>query len=82
MLTPHRFMDLNYSVLKVTSLAIDFLKRRRNGTLDEILAFSQDYNADINEQDVLLAISFLYLLGKVEYSKDNESVFLLGVEND
>lgn len=82
MLTPHRFMDLNYSVLKVTSLAIDFLKRRRSGTLDEILAFSQDYNADINEQDVLLAISFLYLLGKVEYSKDNESVFLLGVEND
>lgn len=82
MLTPHRFMDLNYSVLKVTSLAIDFLKRRRSGTLDEILAFSQGYNADINEQDVLLAVSFLYLLGKVEYSKDNESVFLLGVGND
>lgn len=82
MLTPHRFMDLNYSVLKVTSLSIDFLKRKRSGTLDDILTFSQDYNADINEQDVLLAISFLYLLGKVEYSKDSESVFLLGVDND
>ncbi|MFM9598072.1 ABC-three component system middle component 8 [Streptomyces scabiei] len=31
---------------------------------------------------MLLAVSFLYLLGKVEYSKDNESVFLLGVGND
>ncbi len=82
MLTPHRFMDLSYSVLNVTSLVIEFLAQRRSGTLDEVLVFAQNDYSEINEQDVLLAVSFLYLLGKVEYCKDSDSVLLLKEEND
>ncbi|HCG8289266.1 TPA: hypothetical protein NJ528_003357 [Vibrio parahaemolyticus] len=82
MLTPHRFMDLNYSVLNVTSLAIDLLTQRCSATLDEILDFAQDEYSEINEQDVLLAVSFLYLLGKVRYCKESESVLLLKDDND
>ena len=82
MLTPHRFMDLNYSVLNVTSLVIDFLTQRHSSTLYEILAFSKDDYSEINEQDVLLAVSFLYLLGKVEYCKDSDLVLLLKEDND
>ncbi len=82
MLTPHRFMNLNYSVLNVTSLVIDFLNQRYSGSLDDILSFAQDEYSEINEQDILLAISFLYLLEKADYCKDRDVVFLLKDKND
>ena len=37
---------------------------------------------EINEQDLMLAISFLYLLGKVEYSNESDLVCICGNGND
>jgi len=82
MLTPHRFMDLNYSILNVTSLVIEFLNKKHSGSLDEILLFSQNEHSEINDQDVLLAVGFLYLLDKIEYCKDRDLVSILVAKND
>lgn len=82
MLTPHRFMNLDYSLVNVASQVVQCLKERGSDNLHEVLAYAQTSCKEINEQDVMLAISFLYLLGKVEYKKEQDLVCLCGNSDD
>ncbi|EKB1967177.1 hypothetical protein ONF83_004092 [Vibrio parahaemolyticus] len=75
MLTPHRFMDLNYSIINVTSILIDYLQAKGSGSVNDILLFAKSDFDEINEQDILLAFGFLYLLGKVDYSKETDLIY-------
>jgi len=78
MLKPHRFMDLDYSVVNVSSLVVQCLLERGGYELHKILDYARVSCEEINEQDVMLAVSFLYLLGKVEYEKESDLVRMCG----
>ena len=78
MLKPHRFMNLDYSVINVASIVIQCLKERGDKELHEVLSYAKASCEEINEQDVMLAISFLFLLGKVEYIKESDLVSICG----
>ena len=82
MLAPHRLMNLNYCVINVASLVVKCLLERGNYSLDGVLQYCKVENSEINEQDITLAVSFLYLLDKVEYRKDEDMVCLTGIAND
>ena len=82
MLKPHRFMNLDYSLVNVASQVVQCLKERGNNQLHEVLSYAKTSCEEINEQDVILAISFLYLLGKVEYRKETDLVCICGNEDD
>jgi hypothetical protein len=82
MLTPHRLMNLNYCVLNVASLIVKCLIERGSYHLDGILKYCRAENTEINEQDITLAVSFLYLLNKVKYEKDEDLVCLISECND
>ena len=82
MLTPHRLMNLDYSLISVASLVVQCLIERGNYPLHKILEFTKISCKDINEQDVMLAVSFLYLLGKVNYDKESDLVYMCGSKND
>jgi hypothetical protein len=82
MLKPHRLMNLDYSLVNVVSQVIQCLKERGQSQLDEILSFAKASCEEINEQDVMLAVSFLYLLGKAEYLKEKDLVCICGKRDD
>lgn len=78
MLEPHRFMNLDYSVVNVSSLVIQCLLERGDYELHSLLDYARVSCEEINEQDIMLAVSFLYLLGKVEYQKESDLVSMVG----
>lgn len=78
MLTPHRFMNLEYCLIYVSSLVIECLVSRGDTSLSELYRYCKVLNEEINEQDITDAISLLYLLGKAKYSVDNDLVGILG----
>ena len=82
MLKPHRFMNFDYSVVNVASLVLQCLLERGDYELHNILDYAKVTCEEINEQDVTLAISFLYLLGKVEYKKEFDLISICGNRND
>lgn len=77
MLTPHRFTNLNYCLLYVTSLVIECLMYRGETSLSELYKYCKISSAEVNEQDITLAVSFLYLLNKAKYNVDTDIVTLL-----
>lgn len=82
MLKPHRFMNLDYSLINVISLVVECLIDRGSYPLHKILDYTKADCIDINEQDVMLAVSFLYLLGKVNYDKESDLVYMYGDTDD
>ena len=77
MLTPHRFTNLGISLMSVAAHIIDCLLQRHSASLDELLHFARNSNSDINEEDISVAVSFLFLLGKADYCTDREAVVLV-----
>lgn len=77
MLTPHRLLDLNFCVIKVSSIIIKCLLERGSYSLEEILKYCKNENEEINEQDITLSVSFLYLIGHASYDDKNDLVKLV-----
>lgn len=77
MLTPHRFTNLNYCLVYVSSLVIECLMSRGNSSLSELYKYCKISSAEINDQDITLAVSFLYLLNKAEYNIEKDIVTLV-----
>ncbi|NRA87200.1 MAG: hypothetical protein HRU28_07355 [Rhizobiales bacterium] len=77
MLTPTRFMQLDYSLLAVTSHVISCLLERQESSLEELLRYAHLSSKEIREADILLAITFLYATGKVEVDILRASISLV-----
>lgn len=77
MITPHRFTNLNYCLVYVSSLVIECLISRGDSSLSELYKYCKISSAEINEQDITLAVSFLYLLNKAKYNIGNDIVTLV-----
>lgn len=76
MLTPNRFSNLKFSLLNVTSLVIDYLLQENKTNVDSVVCHLQHYSQDFDRDDVRLAVTFLYALGKVDYSAKNDQIIL------
>ena len=77
MLTPHRFTNFNYCLIYVSSLVIECLISRGGSNLNQLYDYCKLSSNEINEQDITLSVSFLYLLGKARYNIKNDKVELL-----
>lgn len=77
MLTPHRFTNLNYCLIYVSSLVIECLISRSDSSLNELYKYCKVSNVEINKQDITLAVSFLYLLNKAKYNIETDIVTLV-----
>lgn len=82
MITPHRLMNLNYSLVSIAAIVVECLIERGAYPLHKVLSYAKIEFDDITEQDIMLAVSFLYLLGKVDYDVDSDEIFLCGIVND
>jgi hypothetical protein len=77
MIAPHKYLDLNLSVLNLGGVILNILKE------EEILKYSDLLNKVVllrgeNAKEVFVqTISFLYLLGKVEYHTEKDTIEFL-----
>ena len=74
MLTPRKHLDLNTSLLRVSAIMLKELHKR--GVV-ETLALKQRMIRRVGSNGELMflpALSFLYLLGKVEYHVQNDTL--------
>lgn len=76
MIRPHRFMNLEYCFLNITSKIIECLAERNKSSLDNLLEYCKKQYKEVNEIDISLGVSFLYATGKVNYCFKNDIVTL------
>ena len=74
MITPHKYLNLNLSVLNLGGLILTILKEdsaiKYSELLDKVILAR-----GINAKEVFIpTLSFLYLLGKIEYQKEIDTI--------
>lgn len=77
MLVPNRFSNLKFSLLNVTALVVDYLLQEEKATLNDIKHHLSYFSKDFDREDVQNAVTFLYAIGRVEYSEKNDKVRII-----
>lgn len=74
MISAHKYLDLNLSLLNLGGVILNILKEDNAIKYDELLE-KVILARGINAKEVFIpALSFLYLLGKIEYQKDIDTI--------
>jgi hypothetical protein len=73
MLTPSKHLDLDRSVLRVASEVLAELRRRRVMQYDAVTRLIERRTGDDGDAVVAPALSFLFLLGRIEYHAMNDT---------
>jgi hypothetical protein len=73
MLTPSKHLDLDRSVIRVASEVLAELRRRRMMEYDAVIRFIKRRVGDDGDAIVAPALSFLFLLGRLDYHSKNDS---------
>ena len=73
MLTPAKHLDLKRSPLRVSSEILTELKRRRIMDYNAIVRLVKRRTGDDGDSVVAPAISFLYLIGRLDYHTKNDT---------
>jgi hypothetical protein len=74
MITPHKYLDLNLSVLNLGGLILNIIKEDGAVKYDELLNKVVLARGDNAKEVFIPTLSFLYLLGKIEYQKDIDTI--------
>jgi len=77
MLKPDKYLDPRYSVINVTGLMIKILKKNGILTLNELLAALTDQLDPKIKETYLASLSFLFVLGKVQYHQKLDAIELV-----
>lgn len=74
MITPHKYLDLDVSLLNLGGLILSMLKENEVIKYDELLE-KIIMARGLNSKEVFIpTLSFLYLLGKIRYQKEIDSI--------
>ncbi len=77
MIVPNKYLDLNLSVVNLGGIILKILQVSEIMKYDDLLdrlIFAQGENA---KEVFSPTLSFLYLLGKIQYNKDLDTIELL-----
>ena len=77
MLSPEKYMDLDKSVLMVTSLILKYMIRKRIVKVNVLFSFIESKIGDGINETFLSALTLLYAFGKIEYFDNNDSLSLV-----
>jgi hypothetical protein len=73
MLTPSKHLDLDRSVIRVASEVLVELRRRRIMEYGAVIRYVKRRVGDDGEAVLAPAISFLFLLGRIDYHSKNDT---------
>ena len=74
MLTPRKHLDLDVSLLRVSAIILKNLQRSRTLQLESLRSKVRRFAGNDAEIVFLPALSFLYVLGKVQYHGKNDTL--------
>jgi hypothetical protein len=74
MIAPHKYLDLDLSVLNLGGLIINALKEDGAIRYDELLERIVLLRGEGVKEVFVSTLSFLFLLGKIEYRKDIDTI--------
>jgi hypothetical protein len=77
MLTPHKHLKLNTSVLNLSALALVYLHRHRSVSYEQLYTTLEKRVGARDADDVRVmfgpTLSFLFLMGKIQYHPKNDT---------
>lgn len=68
MITAHKYLNLDLSVINISALIIDKLKRNNLLTYNELLSMIVAVYGEKSQSVFPYALNFLFLLNKISYS--------------
>lgn len=78
MLIPYKHMELNSSVIKVSSVIIHILNNQKILSFDKLMDKVIKDSQLICKRDVFInSINFLYLMGVLDYALKTDSFFII-----
>jgi hypothetical protein len=76
MLTPHKHLKLNTSLLHLGALALEFVHKYRSVSFQQLYGYLERRSGRESEDLRVMfgpTVSFLFLLGKIQYHSKNDS---------
>ena len=74
MLLPHKYLNLELSVLSITAVILSVFKAENFIKYDDLLKKLIDLKGEEVKEVFLPALSFLYLIGKLKYHQSIDSI--------
>jgi hypothetical protein len=74
MIAPHKYLDLNLSILNLGGVILNIIKEDGAVKYDELLDRVTLARGNSAKDVFIPALSFLYILGKIEYQKDIDTI--------
>lgn len=74
MIAPHKYLDLNLSLLNLGGLILKILKEEGAIKHDELLEKVTLVRGDSAKDVFIPTLSFLYILGKIEYQREIDTI--------
>lgn len=77
MIIPHKYMNLELSVINIAADIIKIVKDSQVVQFDEVLIHLRRVHGDDVSEIFHLALTFLFAMGKIDYYKDIDSIEFL-----
>lgn len=77
MIAPHKYLDLNLSILNLGGLILNLMKDEGAVKYDELLEKAILARGASVKEVFIPTLSFLYILGKIEYQKEIDTIELI-----
>jgi len=82
MLTPTKHTNIKYSVIYIAGKVLAYLKRESVLKYDDIRDLLVSEIGQKSKYNVDFALTFLYSIGKIEYSKNIDAITLIKDKNE
>ena len=79
MIVPHKYLNLDLSVLNTGGLILMFMKELNVMKYDELLDKILLAQGEAAKEVFIPALEFLFLLGKIEYHKNIDAIKIIAV---
>lgn len=77
MIKPHKYLNLNLSVLNIGSIILSLLKQEKIMKYDHLLEKLIDNKGEDVKDIFLPTLNFLFLVGKIQYYQKTDSFALI-----
>ena len=77
MLRPEKYLDLENSVLTISSQIIKYLKKNKNLSISELINKLISLKGEKARENFLPALNLLYLIGKIDYIAQADLIRLI-----
>jgi len=74
MIAPHKYLDLNLSILNLGGIILNILKEDEALKWDELLNRVMLLRGGNAKEVFIPTLSFLYILGKIEYQQEIDTI--------